>query len=102
MAVKVFNWGVSQKTFYTSSNQLRKLLIEMNIPTLKGRSVRKWSSISDTAIIGINYNKKNNSWHWVVFCREEQREYVLDPQSKREVRTDFGRMRLRSFIPIKL
>lgn len=92
----------SVRTFYTSSAQLQKLLLAMNVPAQKGRSVRKWTSISDTAIVAINHNIKNDSWHWVVFRREQNTEYVLDPQSKREVRTDFDCMRLRSFIPIDL
>lgn len=102
VAAKVFDWSESQRTFYTSSSQLQSLLLEMNISARKGRSIRKWSSMPDTAIVGINHNEKNNSWHWVVFRRETDREYVLDPQSKREARTDFGRMRLRSCIPINL
>lgn len=102
VAAKVFNWSESQRTFYTSSTQLQSLLFKMNISALKGRSIRKWSSMPDTAIIGINHNEKNDTWHWAIFCREADREYVLDPQSKREVRTDFGRMRLRSCIPINL
>ena len=102
VAAEVFNWDESQRTFYTSTSQLQNLLLKMNIPALKGRSIRKWSSMPDTAIVGINYNEKKDAWHWVVFRRVADREYVLDPQSKREIRTDFGRMRLRSCIPINL
>ena len=38
----------------------------------------------------------------VVFRREIGEEYVLDPQSKRDIRKDFSRMRLKSCIPIDL
>lgn len=102
VATKLFDWSESQRTFYTSSSQLRSLLLEMNIPALKGRSIRNRSSLPDTAIVAINHNEKTDTWHWVVFRREAGKEYVLDPQSKRETRTDFKRMRLRSCIPINL
>lgn len=101
-ANEIFGWGESQRTFYTDSSDLQKLLLTMKVKTQQGRSVRKWSSIPASAIVGINHNEKTGKWHWVVFRREIDREYVLDPQSKREVRTDFGRMRLRSCIPIDL
>jgi len=102
VAAIVLGWGVSQRTFYTSTSQLQYLLLEMNVSSLRGRSIHKWSSMPDAAIAGINYNDKRGAWHWVVFCREDGREYVMDPQAKRNVRTDFGRMRLRSCIPINL
>lgn len=102
VALKVLDWSESQRTYYTSSSQLQSLLRKMNISAMKGRSIRKWSSLPDIAIVGINHNEKSDTWHWVVFRREADREYVLDPQSKREFRTDFGRMRLRSCIPINL
>ena len=101
-AVKSFSWDRFQRTFYTTSAQLRTLLHKMNVPARKGRAVRRWSSVSDIAIAGINYSEKRNSWHWVVFLRKADKEYVLDPQSKREIRCDFGKMRLRSYIPIDL
>lgn len=102
VATKALGWAESQRTFYTSSTQLSKLLSVMNISTKKSRSVRKWSSIPDKAIVAINHNEKSDSWHWVIFCRKENNEYVLDPLSKRDTRTDFKRMRLRSCIPIDL
>lgn len=101
MAIKVLRWEESQRSFYTSSADLLTLLGAMGIKAEKGRAIRKWASIPDTAIVGINHNKNSNTWHWVVFHRNvAHAEHVLDPQSKREVRKDLGRMRLRSCIPI--
>lgn len=102
IARKLFDWNDSQRTFYTSSAQLQKLLLSFKGQTKKSRAVRKWSSLPETAIVGINHNEKSNTWHWVVFRREADTEYVLDPRAKREMRKDFGRMRLRSCIPIDL
>jgi ABC-type bacteriocin/lantibiotic exporter with double-glycine peptidase domain len=102
IARKLFDWDDSQRAFYTSSAQLQKLLLAFKVQTKKGRVVRKWSSLPETAIVGINHNEKANTWHWVVFRREVAMEYVLDPRTKSDIRKDFSRMRLRSCIPIDL
>jgi ABC-type bacteriocin/lantibiotic exporter with double-glycine peptidase domain len=96
----LFGWPKSQRTFYTSSAQLGELLETFGVESQRGRAVRSWESLPNRAIAGINYNTKKNTWHWVVFIRNGDRQYVLDPKSKRERRRDFGRMRLRSCIPV--
>ncbi len=101
-AQSILGWEKSQRTFYTDTAELKKLLLYFNISSEKGRSVRTWSSLSENAIVAINHNEKTNNWHWVVYRREAGVAYVLDPQSKREVRKDLGRMRLRSYLPIAL
>lgn len=98
----ILGWEKSKRTFYTDSSDLTKLLHSFSIKSEKCRAVRKWSSISETAIVAINHNERTNIWHWVVYHREADTSYVLDPQSKREVRKDFSRMRLRSYIPVSL
>jgi len=95
-----FNWQKTESNFRTDSNDLRTLLSVLKIKTEKGRSVRKISSLSDKAIVAINYNEDRETWHWVVFLREKEKEYFLDPRTKKILRTDFTRMRLRSFIPV--
>jgi len=102
VARQIFDWQDSQRTFYTSSAQLRELLRAFKVQTGRGRVARKWSSLPEFAIAGVNHNKETDTWHWVVFQRKVGRTYVLDPQprTKTEVRTDFGRMSLRSCIPI--
>lgn len=102
IARKTLGWHDTQRTFYTSSAQLQALLLALEIKAKKGHTVRKWSSLPEVAIAGINYNEKKDTWHWVVFHREADVEQVLDPQSKHGVRKDFNRMRLRSCIPIDL
>lgn len=102
IARKLFNWSDSRRAFYTTSAELQKLLLAFKVQTKKGRAVRKWSSLPETAIVGINHNEKTTNWHWVVFRREATMEYVLDPRTKSDKRRDFSRMRLRSCIPIDL
>ncbi|WP_181418776.1 cysteine peptidase family C39 domain-containing protein [Aquipseudomonas alcaligenes] len=89
--------------FYTSSKDLRELLSEFKIKTRTGRAIKKWESLPNRAIAGINYKEKTKTWHWVVFIRKDCGEsYVLDPKPsiKTKKRNDFGRMRLRSYIPV--
>lgn len=102
IARQKFRWLDTRRTFYTSSKQLQELLCAFKIKAQKGRAIRKWSSLPEMAIVGINHNKKSDTWHWVIFRRDADVMYVHDPQSKHGTRTDFGRMRLRSCMPIDL
>ena len=99
-ARELFGWPKTQRSLYTYSAQLVQLLEELNIAAGRGRMIRCWSSLPALAIVGINHNMENDTWHYVVFCRERDKEYVLDPRTKSDVRTDFWRLRLRSYIPI--
>lgn len=102
VAYDVLGWEKSQRTFYTTSSQLYKLLLSFNILSKKSRTAHEWASLPAIAIAAINFNERTNNWHWVIFLRELGDAYVIDPRSKHEVRRDFGRMQLRSYIPIEL
>jgi ABC-type bacteriocin/lantibiotic exporter with double-glycine peptidase domain len=101
-ARELFQWPENDRSLYTSAKQLAALLSRFDFLAKRGRMVRKWSSISDLAIVAINYNQKTQTWHWVVFERKLGCGFVYDPHSKSEVRTDFSRMRLRSYVPVIL
>lgn len=91
--------------YYTSTKDVCSLLESYEIGFSKGRHVKKWSSINDNSIAAINYNEKSDTWHWVVYIKENKgKEYVLDPnkQVKSIRRMDWKRMRLRSYIPISI
>ena len=92
----------SNGPFRTSCGELRMLVKAIGGEALIGRKATYWASLPDLAIAGINYREKKNEWHWVVFVREGKDTYVLDPWHKIKTtkRRDFGRMRLRSCIPI--
>lgn len=92
-----------KEPFYTVTQDLRELLANYNISSKPGRKVRKWESLPDKAILAINHQENYGIWHWVVFVRvSSEKFYVLDPRRavKTERRTDFGRMRLRSYIEV--
>jgi ABC-type bacteriocin/lantibiotic exporter with double-glycine peptidase domain len=100
IAKDVLDWSNSKRSFYTQSDDLKKILKSMGFFSQRNRAIRKWSSMPNLAIAAINYNQSTGHWHWVVFCRDHEGEYVLDPLSKKEKRTDFDRMKLKSCIPI--
>ena len=97
-AHKAFSWPRSQRSFYTTSAEMRTLLRHLGIQTGRARSVRLWTSISRVSIVAIKYRPKTGSWHWVVF--DPRDECVLDPKSKRSKRRDLDCMKPRFCIPI--
>lgn len=99
MACIQFGWR-EDGVFYTMSLHLARLLDSLGYTAGRGRAVRHWESLPNLAIVAINPHKEDSGWHWVVFVRDDGNAYVIDPRSKRKRRTDFGRMRLRSCIPI--
>ena len=56
-----------------------------------------WDALPDLALLSIKWHleKRQPFWHWVVFARERDRPYVLDPKKglRQNTRTDFGRMK---------
>ena len=63
-----------------------------------------WSFLPDTALLAVKWHRvgRRPFWHWVVFVREQGRDYVLDsaPALKRHLRTDLGRIKPKWFIGI--
>jgi hypothetical protein len=58
---------------------------------------RSWDALPDLALLAIKWHveKRRPFWHWVVFVREANRNYVLDSKKtlRKHRRTDFGRMK---------
>ncbi|MBI5038460.1 MAG: hypothetical protein HZC13_01630 [Nitrospirae bacterium] len=70
----------------------------------KEQKFNSWEKLPDLALLAIKWHleKGKPCWHWVVFVREAESSYVLDPKKtlKKNKRTDFGRMRPKWFIEI--
>ncbi|WP_082783655.1 cysteine peptidase family C39 domain-containing protein [Snodgrassella sp. CFCC 13594] len=88
--------------FYTSSRELSLLLSELGLHPSKGRRLSHWESLKCLSVVGINYNDKTDTWHWVVYVPSANGGYVLDPKKsiKSDKREDFNRMVPRSYIPV--
>lgn len=90
--------------FYTKTGDLRRLANEVGveISAKRRRPFKEWGSLPDRAIVAINYKRKTDTWHWVVFVRKNGKAVVLDPKRKVKTtrRTDFGRMNPFAFLPL--
>ena|SRR5882724_3394047 len=63
-----------------------------------------WEKVPDLALLAVKWHLAQGKpfWHWVVFVRERESAYVLDPKKalKKNKRTDFGRMKPKWFIKV--
>jgi ABC-type bacteriocin/lantibiotic exporter with double-glycine peptidase domain len=91
--------------FYTRARHLRKLgkSVGVVIQDERPRKFKGWDDLPDKAIIAINPKDNCQTWHWVVFVREDGSDFVLDPKPsvKSDHRTDFGRMKPVAFLPVQ-
>jgi hypothetical protein len=99
--------GISaqDERLWSATAHVRKLLQHLGVKT--GRSehaFQSWESLPDLALLSIKWHleKGRPFWHWVVFVRDDRGARVLDPKKRlrRHVRTDFGRIKPKWFIPI--
>ena len=92
--------------FYTTTRHLKALGLIFNVTIIghRRRKFKGWDELPDMAIVSINPNHKNTSWHWVVFCKSHDASFVFDPKksTKSNKRTDFGRMNPSGYLPIQL
>ena len=81
---------------HTRHYQLRRALAIFGIKTEK-RPFRRLRLIDTDAIVPIN-RRRDGGWHWVVFVREGNRPYILDPApGKGRRRYTFRGMKARGF-----
>ena len=92
---------------WSETDYIRRLLHHLNVETSsKEISFKDWMSLPDCALLFIKWHLERNKayWHWVVFVREKDKSYVLDSKKslKTNIRTDFGRMKPKWYIEVKL
>lgn len=93
------------RDLWSTTGSVRSLLKALGVPTGSGEQPFKgWHLLPDRALLSIRWHLEGGRpfWHWVVFVREDGRQYVLDSKAslRNHVRTDFGRMKPRWFIRI--
>ena len=92
---------------WSETNHVRKLLKELGI-TSSDEEVpfKNWDSLPDVALLSIKWHLKKDKpyWHWVVFVREGKKAYILDSKKtlKSNIRTDFGRIKPKWYIEVKI
>jgi len=104
-AIEILEMDVNGK-FYTTAPNLRKLgkAFKLDIDE-RCRKFQSFSLLPSLAILAINYREDQGTWHWVVFCRTDDEEFILDPKQtiKSERRFDFDRLSKKTkwFISVK-
>jgi hypothetical protein len=92
---------------WSETSHVRRLLKHFGVKA-GSRDVpfQSWQALPDLALLSIKWHRHNGRpfWHWVVFVRDAEMEYVLDSKKSLRTnrRTDFGRMKPKWYIPIKV
>lgn len=69
------------------------------------RKLRNWNAIRNNhnlseALVGINYNKTKDTWHWVIYKKIDGNDQYWDPYLKKN-RKDFRKdIKFRSYLKI--
>jgi ABC-type bacteriocin/lantibiotic exporter with double-glycine peptidase domain len=101
--------GISSldRRLWSETIHVRRLLAQFGVHAARTRRpFRAWSKLPDCALLAIKWRLEQERpfWHWVVFVRTKDQAYVVDskPTLKRALRTDFGRMKPRWFLPVAM
>jgi len=97
--------SAQDKRLWSETAHVRKLLDHLGVKAGRAEHpFRSWESLPDLAILSIKWHLKKGRpfWHWVVFVRDDRGARVLDPKKglRHHIRTDFGRIKPKWFIPI--
>jgi hypothetical protein len=95
------------ESLWSETSHVRRLLSYFGIETGSLEiPFRSWEALPDLALLSIKWRleKGRPYWHWVVFVRENGQSYVLDSKKSLRTnrRTDFGRMKPKWYIPVKV
>ena len=102
------NLGITatDPTLWSSTTHIRRLLHYYHINVDNSETpFTDWQSLPDRTLLAIKWHLEKGIpyWHWVVFVRDTNGEYVLDSKKalKQNVRTDFGRIKPKWFIGVR-
>lgn len=93
-------------SLWSKTGYVRRLLKEFGIRSANAEvPFTSWEALPDLALLAVKWRRVrgHSCWHWVVFWRGPCGPVVLDSKRalRRHVRTDFGRMRPKWFIPVR-
>ena len=101
------NMGIhaGDQALWSDPQHVRDLLSSLGVGSdNKQTPFTDWDSLPDCALLSTKWHLDNNKpfWHWAVFVREDGKQYVLDSKKalKRNVRTDFGRIKPKWYIEV--
>jgi len=79
IAVNELEWDGSGD-FYTGTRDLRDLGRYFGIEVGKRRrSFKSFNALPETAILAINYKEQTDTWHWCLYRRIKDDEFIYDP-----------------------
>ncbi len=92
---------------WSETKYVRNLLAHLEVKVAdREEPFQDWNHLPDCALLAIKWHLEKGTpyWHWTVFVREGQQTYVLDPKKalKKNICTDFGRMKPKWFIEVLL
>ena len=90
---------------WSETHHVRRLLKEYGIRSASTQvPFTSWEALPDLALLAVKWHKERDRsfCHWVVFWRGPCGPVVLDSKRAlcRHVRTDFGRIKVKWFIPV--
>ena len=93
------------QSLWSDTQHVRELLAKLGIKVSKEeKPFEGWASLPDCSLISLKWHLENEKpyWHWAVFVRDGESQYVLDSKKalKTNIRTDFGRMKPKWFIEV--
>jgi hypothetical protein len=97
--------AVTDSRLWSDTAFVRALLKHYGIQAApEEQPFRSWNLLPALALLAIKWHRQGKQafWHWVVFYRSPNGSVILDPKRslKNNLRTDFGRIKPKWFIPI--
>ena len=92
---------------WSESKYICRILAKLGF-TVSNKKIpfKNWTSLPACALLATKWHmdKGKPYWHWVVFVRKNNREYVLDSKNslKTNKRTDFGRIKPKWYIKVNI
>lgn len=83
--IKMVKASGGDEPMFTSTGDLINLAqeFEVTIECKRRKKFKLWEDLPDTAILAVNWKKKKNLWHWVVFKRlKSGKQYIVDPHTR--------------------
>lgn len=97
--------SAADQSLWSDTQPVLRLLKKLGIETgKKEKPFQNWEALPGCALLSIKWHLKDGKpyWHWVVFMRENGKQYVMDSKKslKKNIRTDFGRMKPKWYIEV--
>lgn len=95
------------ESLWSDPQHVRDLLDKFGIKTDKDETpFTSWELLPDCALISTKWHLEKGKpfWHWAIFVRESDEQYVLDSKKSliTNIRKDFGRIKPKWYIKVHI